>query len=194
MLASLADATAMSARGLTRWAILALTSAALALLRTQRRPSSAGPGRSARRLRRPRPQPGQPVQPSQPARPRPAPPKPAAPKPGEAAKQVEQPEPPPPPYEPQLLRLSEIMGALAFLRPLCGSKDEDEWRGRMTRLIDAEASTQPRKERLAGAYNRGYREYAQTYRVCTPSAQLIITRFLDEGGKLARELSSRYGG
>ena len=30
-------------------------------------------------------------------------------------------EPPPPPYEPQLLRLSEIMGSLAYLRGLCGA-------------------------------------------------------------------------
>jgi uncharacterized protein (TIGR02301 family) len=139
------------------------------------------------------------MQPPQLVRPSPAPPRPATPKPPAAsaakpAAPAEQPEPPPPPYEPQLLRLSELLGALAFLRPLCGGKDEDEWRGRMTRLIEAEASTQPRKDRLAGSYNRGYREYAQTYRTCTPAAQLIITRYLEEGGKLARELSSRYGG
>ena len=183
----------MSARMLKRWGVLMLAAAAMAAppqaaLAQFRWPWEAAPPPP------PPPMPVQPVQPTQPARPRSVAPKPAAPKPSEPAKQVEQPEPPPPPYEPQLLRLSEIMGALAFLRPLCGSKDEDEWRGRMTRLIDAEASTQPRKERLAGSYNRGYREYAQIYRVCTPSAQLIITRFLDEGGKLARELSSRYGG
>src|SRR4051794_24327109 len=142
----------MSARRLTRWVILALTSAALAATPHAAQAQFRWPWEAAP----PPPPVPAPVQPSQPARPRPVAPKPAAPKPGDAAKpgqQVEQPEPPPPPYEPQLLRLSEIMGALAFLRPLCGSKDEDEWRGRMTRLIDAEASTQPRKERLAGSYN-----------------------------------------
>ena len=35
-------------------------------------------------------------------------------------------EGPPPPYEPQLLRLSEILGALSYLRDLCGAGG---WRG-----------------------------------------------------------------
>jgi uncharacterized protein (TIGR02301 family) len=104
------------------------------------------------------------------------------------------PDLPPPPYEPQLLRLSEILGALAFLRPLCGGADAEDWRTKMTQLMEAEATTEPRKERLAGAYNRGFREYAQTYRRCTPSAELVIRRYAEEGGKLARELTSRFGG
>jgi uncharacterized protein (TIGR02301 family) len=107
---------------------------------------------------------------------------------------VPAPEPPPPPYEPQLLRLSEILGALAFLRPLCGSPDGQTWRDRMTTLLDAEASSQTRRERLAGAYNKGYREYAQIYRRCTPAAELIIDRYAGEGGKLSRELTGRFGG
>jgi uncharacterized protein (TIGR02301 family) len=109
-------------------------------------------------------------------------------------KAAEAPEPPPPVYEPKLLRLSEVMGALAFLRPLCGGKDENEWRDRMNALIDAEASTTGRRERLAGAYNRGYRGLSITYRRCTPNAEQLIGRYLDEGSRLARELSTRYGG
>lgn len=142
-----------------------------------------------------RPAPPPPPPQVQPQRPRPAAPRPPAQvKPPEAKVEAEQPEPPPPPYEPKLLRLSEILGALAFLRPLCGGNDEREWRTRMTQLIDAEASTAGRRERLAGAYNRGYREYAHTYRRCTPAAEVAIGRFVDEGGRLARELASRYGG
>ncbi|MGL4443551.1 MAG: TIGR02301 family protein [Alsobacter sp.] len=142
-----------------------------------------------------RPAPPPPPQQVQPQRPRPATPRPPSQaKPPDAKAEAEQPEPPPPPYEPKLLRLSEILGALAFLRPLCGGNDEREWRVRMTQLIDAEASTTGRRERLAGAYNRGYREYAHTYRRCTPAAEVAIGRFVEEGGKLARELASRYGG
>lgn len=142
-----------------------------------------------------------PAQPSQRAAPRPAP-KPQAARPGDAKpgeakpgeKKPDAPELPPPPYEPQLLRLSEILGALAFLRPLCGGADAQDWRTKMAQLMEAEATTEPRKERLAGAYNRGFREYAQTYRRCTPAAELVIKRYADEGGKLARELTSRFGG
>lgn len=138
------------------------------------------------------------------AAPKPAP-KPQAAKPsdgkqGEAKtgdkkdEKAEVPDAPPPPYEPQLLRLSEILGALAFLRPLCGGNDAQDWRTKMAQLMEAEATTDPRKERLAGAYNRGYREYAQTYRRCTPAAELVIQRYAEEGGKLTRELTSRFGG
>ena len=115
---------------------------------------------------------------------------PAAPeKPAEAA-----PEPPPPPYEKELLRLSEVMGSLAFLRSLCATSDAGEWPKRMQALLETEGTTPGRRERLAGAYNRGYRGYALTYRVCTPSATEAMTRYLKEGETLSRNLAGRYGG
>jgi uncharacterized protein (TIGR02301 family) len=103
-------------------------------------------------------------------------------------------EPPPAPYEKELLRLAEIMGGLAMLRPLCSAPDASEWSRRMQILLEAEGSTPGRKERLAGAYNRGYQAYALTYRVCTPSAQEASVRFLAEGEQLARSITGRYGG
>lgn len=103
-------------------------------------------------------------------------------------------EPPPAPYEKELLRLAEIMGALAMLRPLCSAPDASEWGRRMQVLLDAEGSTPGRRGRLAGAYNKGYQAYALTYRVCTPSAQEASVRFLAEGEQLARSITGRYGG
>ncbi len=64
----------------------------------------------------------------------------------------------------------------------------DQWRKQMTTLMEAEATSDRRRERLAGAYNRGFRGYSAMHRRCTPSAQLIITRFLDEGGRIARDV------
>jgi len=129
---------------------------------------------------------------------RPAPakpaPLPAAAKP-DAAK-TEQPaaapDETPPPYEPQLLRLSEILGALTYLRDICGDSDAASWRGRMQALLDAEAKSAIRKEYLAGAFNRGFHGYELSYRVCTPNAQLIIKRFLSEGEKISRDVTNRY--
>jgi uncharacterized protein (TIGR02301 family) len=103
-------------------------------------------------------------------------------------------EPPPPPYEPQLLRLSEVMGALAYLRELCGAHDADAFRAKMAALLGVEAQTEARKERLAGAYNRGFEGYALTYRACTPAAHEIIARFLDEAARISKDVASRYGG
>jgi uncharacterized protein (TIGR02301 family) len=103
-------------------------------------------------------------------------------------------EPPPAPYEKELLRLAEIMGSLAMLRPLCSAPDAAEWGRRMQILLEAEGSTPGRRERLAGAYNKGYQAYALTSRVCTPSAQEASVRFLAEGEQLARSITGRYGG
>jgi uncharacterized protein (TIGR02301 family) len=114
------------------------------------------------------------------------PPTPAAPPPAA--------EPAPPPYEPQLLRLSEIMGTLAYLRDVCGAHDADAFHAKMTALLSAEATTDARKERLAGAYNHGFQGYALTYRACTPAAHVVIARFLDEAAKIAKDLAGRYGG
>jgi uncharacterized protein (TIGR02301 family) len=102
-------------------------------------------------------------------------------------------EAPAPPYEPQLLRLSELLGALTYLQDLCGGQSGQIWRDKMSALIDAETQDETRRERLAGAYNRGFKGYELSYRQCTPNAQVIITRFLDESGKIARDVSHRYG-
>jgi uncharacterized protein (TIGR02301 family) len=115
----------------------------------------------------------------------------------DAAKPQVREEPVPPeaevPYERQILRLAEILGALTYLRDICGANDGPVWRDKMQALLEAEAKTPPRRERLAGAYNQGLRGYQLTYRACTPNAELIISRFLDEGGKIARGVANRYG-
>ena len=119
----------------------------------------------------------------------------AAPKPTEK----EAPAPPPPadtpaPYDRDLLRLSEIIGSLSFLRELCGNPDAPEWPARMKALLDAEGTSPGRRDRLAGAYNRGYGGYAVTYRVCTPSAVEAATRYIAEGERLSVALAGRFGG
>jgi uncharacterized protein (TIGR02301 family) len=100
---------------------------------------------------------------------------------------------PPPPYEPQLMRLSEVLGALAFLRDLCGAKDREDWRGEMSALLDAEAPDGPRREKLAAAFNRGFRGYELTYRVCTPNAATASSRYLDEAARISRDVAYRFG-
>jgi uncharacterized protein (TIGR02301 family) len=100
----------------------------------------------------------------------------------------------PPPYEPQLLRLAELMGALAYLRDLCGDSDAGAYHDKMTGLLEAEAKSQARKDSLAGAYNRSFRDYEISYRACTPSAREIIERFSSETARLTTDLANRYGG
>jgi uncharacterized protein (TIGR02301 family) len=99
----------------------------------------------------------------------------------------------PPPYEKDLRRIAEILGALHYLRPLCGADDGAAWRDKMRSLIDAEGGPADRRERLAGAFNEGYNGFQLTYRTCTPSADLAVRRYLAEGAKLTREIATRHG-
>jgi uncharacterized protein (TIGR02301 family) len=89
------------------------------------------------------------------------------------------------PYDERLMRLSEILGAVHYLRELCGANDGQLWRDRMRELMDAEASSALRRAKLTRSFNNGYRSYSRTYNSCTASAQTAINRFLSEGAELA---------
>jgi uncharacterized protein (TIGR02301 family) len=89
------------------------------------------------------------------------------------------------PYDDRLMRLSEILGAVHYLRELCGANDGQVWRDRMRELMDAEGSTALRRAKLTRSFNSGYRSYSRTYNSCTPSAQTAISRFLAEGTEIA---------
>jgi uncharacterized protein (TIGR02301 family) len=93
-----------------------------------------------------------------------------------------------------MTRLAEIIGSLAFLRPLCSAPDGNEWARRMQAIMDIEGTSPGRRERLAGSYNKGYQAYALTYRVCTPSAQEASLRHMREGDRLTKLVTGRYGG
>src|SRR5688500_92124 len=97
------------------------------------------------------------------------------------------------PYDRDLARLAEILGALHHLRAVCGANEGLAWRNEMQSLIEAEAPAGERRDRLTASFNRGYRGFQQTYRTCTPAANLVIRRYLDEGARIARDVSSRYG-
>jgi uncharacterized protein (TIGR02301 family) len=125
---------------------------------------------------------------------KPKPKKATAAKPAPNAKAAPAPDAePPPPYDPEILRLAEILGALTYLDALCASNPPGDWRAKMQALLEADAKSAARKERLAGSYNRGFHDYQRTYHLCTPNAQAIIGRFLAEGGKIAHEVVNRYG-
>jgi uncharacterized protein (TIGR02301 family) len=96
------------------------------------------------------------------------------------------------PFDPSLQRLAEILGALHYLRGICGSNEGQKWRNEMQALVDAETPTGDRRARMIAGFNRGYRGFQQTYRTCTPAADLVIRRYLEEGSKIAREMTARY--
>ena len=98
----------------------------------------------------------------------------------------------PAPFDGDLQRLAEILGALHYLRGVCGANEGQKWRNEMQALIDAEAPEGERRRKIVASFNRGYRGFQQTYRTCTPAASLAIHRYFEEGAKIARDITARY--
>ena len=96
------------------------------------------------------------------------------------------------PFDGDLQRLAEILGALHYLRGICGSNEGAKWRNQMQALIDAETPTGDRRARMIAGFNRGYNGFQQTYRTCTPAAMVAIRRYIEEGSKISRDLTARY--
>ena len=98
----------------------------------------------------------------------------------------------PMPYDRDLERLSEILGALHFLRGVCNSGEGEKWRSEAKALIDAEAPSGNRREQMVASFNRGYSGFQQTYRICTPAADIVIHRYMEEGAKIAHDITAHY--
>jgi uncharacterized protein (TIGR02301 family) len=101
--------------------------------------------------------------------------------------------PPPPddrPYDNKLLRLAEILGAVHYLRELCGAQEGQLWREQMKDILRNEGTTAVRRAKLVNSFNDGYRGYRRTYRTCTSSASVAVTRFSSEGAQIAAVLAA----
>ncbi|MDI7861121.1 TIGR02301 family protein [Rhizobiaceae bacterium n13] len=100
----------------------------------------------------------------------------------------------PAPYDDRLIRLSEILGSVHYLRNLCNPEKEDGWRAAMQQLLDKETSNEPkRRAQLTAAFNRGYRSFASVYTTCTAAAVVAEERYRNEGATLATEIAARFG-
>lgn len=100
------------------------------------------------------------------------------------------------PYDDRLLRISEILGGIHYLRTLCRQDDSEaeDWRGAMQELLDAETDGEPgRRARLTASFNRGYRSFASVHVQCTAAAAEQEARYRREGATLAAEVVARYG-
>ncbi|MEL7429268.1 MAG: TIGR02301 family protein [Pseudomonadota bacterium] len=99
----------------------------------------------------------------------------------------------PPAYDEQMMRLSEILGALHYLRELCGADEGQLWREQMQNMIEQEEPTAERRAMMIARFNRGFRGFQETYRECTNAALEANNRYVFEGAKLAGEIPGRYG-
>ncbi|EKF20374.1 TIGR02301 family protein [Nitratireductor pacificus] len=95
-------------------------------------------------------------------------------------------------YEKPLLRLAEVLGAVHYLRNVCG-EESDSWRARMQALLETEAPSPARREKLVASFNHGYRAFAGTYQSCTAQARAAVELYMKEGALLSKDIAQRYG-
>ena len=99
----------------------------------------------------------------------------------------------PPAYEKQMLRLTEVLGSLHYLRELCQAGDGLTWREEMETLLEKEKPDEAARARMIARFNRGFRSFREIYRECTPSAAEAANRYLRQGIRLSAEIPGRYG-
>ena len=93
-----------------------------------------------------------------------------------------------------LLELSEAMGGLAFLTQICSpASNPNPWLIRMEALVNSEGDNSGAREKMTGAYNHGFSDYATTYRQCTDAARAARKVLTRDAARLARDLERRFG-
>jgi uncharacterized protein (TIGR02301 family) len=102
---------------------------------------------------------------------------------GAAAAQVTRPD-----LQPQLERLAELLGALSYLRPLCGIADDASTRA-VAAAIAAESTSEVLRARIVSSFNRGFEGFATIHRKCTPNAAFVVELYQSEAAALAGELA-----
>jgi len=96
--------------------------------------------------------------------------------------------------EGELVRLSEILGAVHHLREVCNANEGQLWRMKMQDLLKHEKPSPDMKELMVARFNRAYHQHRQAYPRCTGQARTDAARFLDEGSGLAQRLAARTRG
>lgn len=99
---------------------------------------------------------------------------------------------PPPVYEASLLRLSEILGGLYFLRGLCGSDDAEVWKSDMEAILAAEEPGPQRRARLIARFNHGFETYNAMHKTCTAASRRAMALYLDEARRTVIDVRLRY--
>lgn len=98
----------------------------------------------------------------------------------------------PPPYQADLLRFSEVIGAVTYLDRLCGTSSDD-WRARMGALLDAQGLEGAARRPYVEAFNRGQRSFSVAHRSCTTAARGALQSYLAEGASLSDRIAQRFG-
>jgi uncharacterized protein (TIGR02301 family) len=87
--------------------------------------------------------------------------------------------------EARLMQLSQILGALHYVRKLCAPSDGDFWRDRMMEMIRLEKPSVAEREQLIQQFNVGYDDATSRFPTCTADARSFASDTAKQGEKVA---------
>lgn len=93
-------------------------------------------------------------------------------------------------YNADLIRLSELLGAIHYLRELCETQDGQLWRNKMAELIKNEEPEEDQRQLMISHFNISYHRYQNAYSRCTEQAARDVNGFIAEGEALALRLAN----
>lgn len=97
----------------------------------------------------------------------------------------------PAPFDTEMARLANVLGALHYLRNICGEAG-NQWRIEMDALMTDGRYEGERRRRMTAAFNDGYRAFSGTYVACSPRAAQAAEEYRREGSLLAARLATRF--
>ena len=92
-------------------------------------------------------------------------------------------------YERNILKLSQILGAIHHLREVCNANEGQLWRQKMVELLETEAPTPQRRALLVQRFNQGYRGHQLAFTTCNKKAKKRVKKFIKEGASLATAIA-----
>lgn len=91
-----------------------------------------------------------------------------------------------------LVRLSEILGSLHYLRGNCVRSERNEWQRSFERLLVLQNPSAALKKNMNGAFNNAYNYYHRNYPTCDPVAARVARDLARDGERLSKSLLFEY--
>jgi len=88
-----------------------------------------------------------------------------------------------------LIDLSFAIGESHALRQVCRGAEDQYWRDRMQRVLEAERPSPGEAQRLRTAFNNGYLSAQAEHRRCTQQSRTAETAAAQRGADLAKRLA-----
>jgi uncharacterized protein (TIGR02301 family) len=99
----------------------------------------------------------------------------------------------PPEMRATLVSLSRVLGESHALRQACEGREDQYWRTRMARLIEAEHPDPEFERQMTDSFNAGLAETRRLYRSCDDGARRALSLAAVRGRELSTTLShARY--